>query len=199
MSKKMKGGKKGKNSQNGPAPGTVVWNGPVRMLETGVPNDAIVARLSTVSIGVTGSSSGLVVAGNNLGVTSSSDWASFSNTYDEFRVLGFELDWLPNYPGGNNAVVHASGVRFSTHSADSYVLPNLDVCVQHADWKPFYTGVQFKQEWKMAAEEEAIFQQTSSPAGTLLGQIYAIAPSASSTIAYGQAVVTYAVQFRGRK
>lgn len=195
----MKGGKKGKNSQTGPSPAAVVYNGPVRMMETGVPNDAIVARLATVSIGVTGSANGLQTVANNLGVTASTDWASFANTYDEYRVLGFELDWLPNYPGGNASVVQASGIRFSTHSSDTYTLPNLDVCVQHADWKPFYTGTPFKQEWKMAAEEEAVFYATASPNSTLLGQIFATAPSATSTSAYGQAVVTYAVQFRGRK
>jgi hypothetical protein len=196
---KNSGKSKMRTAKSGPAPGVAVYNGPVRVADTSLPNDTIVARLSYVNPNQSGGSTGLQQGCNNLGVTTTTDWASYVNLYDEYRVLGFELDWLPHFPGGNAAVVHASGVRFSTHSADTFVAPTLDVAVQHADWSPFYTGVPFKMEWKMSSLEEAAYYATGTPATAQLGALFATAPSASSTTAYGNAIVTYAVQFRGRK
>jgi len=196
---KNRGKTKNKAAASGPAPGVAVFNGPVRMPEPSRPNDTITVRMSYVNTSLTGGSGGVQVATNNLQVTTCTDWASYAATYSEYRVLGFALEYLPNYPGGNAAVVHASGIRFTDHSSDSFVQPTLDVCVQHANWLPFYTGVSFKEEWKMASLEEATFFATAVPDTVLRGQVYATAPGASSSSSYANAVITFAVQFRDRK
>lgn len=197
MAKKKAGKSKSTGSTN-PNADVVVWTGNVRQPTTGLPNDAIVARLSNVST-VSGGATGVIIAINNLGVTNCTDWASYANEYDEFRVLGFELDYLPHYPGGNATVVHSAGFRVETHSSDALTGQTNDTLVQRSDWMPFYTGVAFKEQWKMDGTEEAQYLSTGSPGSVVLGTIYAGAFGASSTSQYGLAVGTFAVQFRGRK
>jgi len=195
---KKNGKQKGKSTSIVPSD-AVIYHGPIRNVATDIPNDAIIIRMSIAYSSITGGSTGLVVSLNNTQVSTLSEWASYAALYEEYRVLGFEMDYLPNYPGGNSAVVHGSGVRFTTHSSDTFVTPSLATCVQHANWKPFYSGVQFKEEWKMASIEEAGFYNTSNPSTLLLGECFAIAPTCSSTSAYGQIIGTFVVQFRGRK
>lgn len=197
MAKKSKGTK-----ASGPDPSAVKYNGAIRGGAGIMPDDTIVARLS-LSNSVTGSASlGVSMGVNNIGVTSSSDWAGFAATYGEFRVLGFQLDYLPYYPGGNAAVTHAAGFRIDTHSNDTLANLTVDQMVQHADWVAIHTGEKFSAAWKMDSEEEAAFLATASPpSGTtgLLGSVYAGIPGATSASTYGLAVYTYVVQFRDRK
>lgn len=194
-----KNGRKTKNSSGqGPSPDTVVYRGPIRGGVGSVPDDTVVARVSLNNNPV-GSAGGINYSANNLGVTSCSDWASFAATYGEFRIVGFEVDYLPNYPGGNAAVVHSAGFRFATHNSDSFVTPNIDTCIQHADWVMIHTGSNFRAEWKMASEEEAGFNSTASPPTTVAGSIFVNFPYATTASVYGIFVCTWMVQFRDRK
>lgn len=198
MAKTKAGKKKVSEGAGGPAPDVVVWNGNVRNPKPAVPNDAIVVRLALVN-GVAGGTTGVSVSTNNTVVASCPEWTQYAGLYDEYRVLGFELDWLPYYPGGNNAVVHASGLRIGTHSSDTYVNPTFSVLSSHSNWMPFYTSVSFREQWHMSSEEEGVYLNTSTSTPPLLGTLIAYAPDASSTGRYGLAVATFAVQFRGRK
>lgn len=199
MTKTKRGKQNTRNSANGPSPDAVVWNGNVRDPSASVASDAIVARLSYVGTAL-GGTGGIGQAVNNVTVSTVSDWAGYAATYDEYRVLGMELDYLPNYPGGNSAVVHAAGFGVTTHSTDSFVSPSVDSLVQRSNWRPFYTSVAYKEQWHMASIEEAGFVSTAQ-AGTapLLGTIALFAPGATTASSYGYFVGTFAVQFRGRK
>lgn len=198
---KKTGTKTGNNAKN-PSPNALVYTGAIRGGAGAQPDDAITVRLSYASY-ISGASSGFTLAVNNLGVTTATDWLSYANTYDEFRVLGFEMDWLPYWMGGNTgpsgAVTHSAGLRFVTHSADALVNPTADQAVQHADWVPAHTGERFKSMWKMSGADEAAFQNTASPPSVLLGSIYCAFPAAAYNGTYGIQVATYLVQFRGRK
>jgi len=186
-----------KGTKQSPGPSTVMYRGPIRGGDGAVPDDAITTRMS-YNISTTGGTSWLYAVYNTT-VSSCPDWASFISTYGEFRILGFEMDYLPHYPGGNTTVVHGSGVRYITHSSDSTSGITMNSAVGHADWKPIHTGERFKAIWRMASEEESQYQSTAAPSSTILGGIAAYVPTASSTAAYGNLVITYLVQFRDRK
>lgn len=197
----MTSGRKGRPGKRGvPGPEVVQYRGPIRESGGSVPDDGVIVRLSLAN-NATGTTGGMYYATNNLGVTSASDWANMSATFDEYRVLGFELDYLPNAPEGNSTFAHSAGFKFVTHSADAYVNPSIDVCVQHADWKPVHTGDYFNCVWKMAGVEEAMFISTAAPSTQVLGSIFATFPFATtaSSSVYGIFVNTWVVQFRGRK
>lgn len=180
-------------------PATIVYNGVVRGNGLAVPDDTITARLSFTGA-VTGGSTGALYAFSTLTLPASTDWPSYANTYSEYRILGFELDYLPHYPGGNSAVIQGAGMGITIHSSE-VIAPGatLDQFCQHADWKSFYTSTEFNMQWKMSSVEEAVFESTASPPSVSKGSIGILAPSATTGGAYGYYVVTYLVQFRDRK
>lgn len=200
MTKTKTAKKKTRDAAAGPSSAAVVWRGPIRAPRDGTVSDAITVRLSYVNA-LQGGVGGVGYAANNISVNTATDWAGYAAVYDEYRVLGFQTDFLPHFPGGNGSgVLHGAGFSLTTHSADSFVGPSEDVLVQHADWKPFYTSAAFKEQWNMDGMEEAAFLNVAS-AGTapLLGTIVFVAKTATSAISYGWVVTTFAVQFRGRK
>jgi hypothetical protein len=147
---------------------------------------------------LSGGTTGLQSSAGTASVASCSDWAGYRQNYDEFRVLGFTMDYLPHTDQGSSQLVQGSGLVISTHNAtDPSPFTSLQQMVQYADWKPFYTGKSMKTEWKMSSTEEAQFASTqSSPASQ--GFIVGFVPTASSTGTYGNWILTFAVQFRGR-
>lgn len=200
MTKTKTAKKKARNSAAGPSSAAVVWRGPIRTPRDGTVSDAITIRLSAVNA-LVGSANGVGYAANNTAVNTCTDWAGYAAVYDEYRVLGFQVDFLPHFPGGNGAgAIHGAGFSLTTHSADSFVGPSEDVLVQHADWKPFYTSAAFKEQWNMDGLEEAAFLNVASAGSPpLLGTIVFVAKTATSAVSYGWVALTYAVQFRGRK
>lgn len=197
MVSKRKAGKQ--RPPKAPAPGATVYSGPIRQQTQGTVDDAVVVRMSYPAT-VAGTTNGVQMAANNSSLTSCTDWAAYANLYDEYRVLGFSLGYYPHQDPGNSSLVHGAGFRFDTHSSETFVLPTPDVCVQHADWKIAYTGRQFVHQWKMDGIEESVFLNTASAASApLLGTINVTIPNATTASQYGIAVVTYAVQLRGRK
>lgn len=177
----------------------VTYNGPIRTPNQAIPNDDIVVRVSGSFATANGGVNGLVLSASTIQVKDTPDWSSYAATYTEYRVLGMQILFLPHYIGGSTAVVQGAGAGFSVHNTDTAVLPTLQEVIQHADWKPFHSGREYKAEWKMSSTEEADFISTTSPSSVQLGQLYAVAPNATSTISYGIAILTYVVQFRDRR
>jgi hypothetical protein len=191
------GKKKSNASGAAPGPSAVVYKGPIRTKEQGTPNDLITVRLSN-TYPQTGSSVGLQFAVSNSNVISSGDWSNYVGAYDEHRVLGFEVDWMPNAGAGSTQYVQSTGFRISTHAPTNPTpFTSLQTMVQYADWQEFNTGKSSKTMWKMASTEEAQFVPTSGTPGAQ-GFICVFAPYATSTTVYGVASVTWVVQFRGR-
>lgn len=196
----MAKGKAGKNKNTRiPSASAVVYRGPVRTPNQATPNDVTVARLTGSFAAVNGGPNGLQIAANTIQVKDTPDWPSFAAVYSEYRVLGMQLLFLPHFIGGSTAVVHAAGAGFSVHNADTAVLPTLQEVIQHANWKPFHTGKEYMAEWKMSSVEEADFISTTTPTNIQFGQLFATAPTATSTGSYGSVILTYAVQFRDRR
>jgi len=192
--------KKGKAGAKGVSQAVVVYNGSIRSHQkSGVVDDACIVNLSYSTAGI-GSSVGLQFAVATNSVTTCGDWAGYVSLYDEFRVLGYQVDWLPNAGSGSTQYVQSAGLRTSTHNpTNPGPFTSLGTQAQYADWEYFNTGERSTTRWKMCSTEEAQFLSTSGTPGAA-GWINVFAPYATSTsTAYGVVLVTYAVQFRGRK
>lgn len=183
---------------NGPSEAVVTYKGPIRRGPGAIVDDMVVATLSAPN-SATGGPTGVTQAINNLGVSSCTDWASYASVYDEFRVLAFCVEYLPHYPGGNSTVIHSAGTRFTTHSSETFVNPSVDAQIQHGDWVAIHSGERYKAEWRMNAQEEAVFATTTSLPSAVQGSIYSSMLNATSAVSYGLFINTWLVQFRGRK
>lgn len=182
-----------------PDASAMVYKGSIRAVNSGLVKDDIVATMSFAQFSG-GSAVGLQNYQSASNITSCSDWSSFATTFDEYRILGFELDWIPSTDAGNASVVHSAGLAITTHSpANPFPFTAISTMAAYADWKPFNTGKPLRLEWKMQSSEEAQFVTTSTTINQ--GFIGFWAPYATTTASnsYGMLVVTYKVQFRGRK
>jgi len=195
MTKTKTGKKKNRSS---PDESAIVYRGPIRVPDKGVPDDVVTQTFTAAFTNANGGSLGLQNYYSTNQVTSASDFSSSVATYDEMRVLGFEVTYYPHFECGNNAVAHSAGYMVSTHNPNNPgPFTSLNTMAGYQNWKPFNTAKVCRMEWKMASTEEAQFYPTSSPPQS--GWIYMFAPAATSTGNYGFISVTYLVQFRGRK
>ncbi len=185
------------------------YRGPVRDAETDRDEHKIDVVMH-VGFTVTTNGSGqifTVAAVNPSAVftaTEAQGWTALAALYDEYRVLGLELEWITKYypdssdaPGGAqligplySVVDKADGTALTTvASAFEY-----ESCHAHPLWGP---GSNWKREWRMSGAEEAAFVSTSAPA--TIGSIKLAATSLTASIDYGVLFATLLVQFRGRK
>lgn len=198
---KSKAGKQSQKGNNaaGPPSSVVKYTGTIRGKGVdGTVNDAIVETMSFAQF-ATGSSVGLQNYQTATNISNCGDWSSFVAVYDECRILGIELDWFPNTGAGSTSVAHSAGLAVSTHSPiNPFPFTSISTMSDYA-WKPFHTGKPLKLVWKMDSTEEAQFVPTSGVVSQ--GALGFWAPYATTTAsnAYGMIVVSFKVQFRGRK
>lgn len=134
------------------------------------------------------------------GLLSTSDWTSYANVYQEFRVLAMELRYMPFFNGSYDAaLVQGSGATDVVHIPLSTPPASLDEVVQHVTWSPFRTSTPFKKTWKMFGVEESTFGNVTNAIAINHGGITFFCDSLTPNIDYGRGVVTYLVEFRGRK
>lgn len=191
-------GKKNKSNsgkQEKPSDSLVIYRGPIVTRDVGVADDSVVELLTYVT-SISGGTLGVqYYVGTNPSIATG--WASFAARYDEYRVLGLQLEYWPHYPGGNAAVSHSAGFGVVTHSAvNPFPFTSVTNMVGYDDWTPYQTSSHWKGQWRMAATEEAQYVSTASPIQT--GYIGFFAPTASSTGTYGYTTIAFRIQFRGR-
>lgn len=185
-------------SRNSPSETAIVYNGPIRVMDKGIADDSVTQTFTAAFTNATGGTLGLQNYYSTAQVSSASDFASSANTYDEMRVLGFEVTYHPHFELGNSQVSHSAGFMISTHNPNNPgPFTSLNTMAGYQNWVPFNTAKVCKMDWKMASTEEAQFYPSSSPPQS--GWIYMFAPAATNTGNYGFISVTYRVQFRGRK
>lgn len=177
---------------------SLTFRGPIRAPSAGVVTDDAIVRMSFAGY-PTGTSVGMQNYYSTANVSSCTDWTNLAAVYDEYRVLGYEIDYFPSYSGGNASVVQCAGLAITTHQPNNpFPFTSIGTMAGYQDWKPFDTGKPLKLEWKMDSVEEAQFASTT---GTLpvFGYTGYWAPYATSTSQYGIQLLTYVVHFRGRK
>jgi len=182
-----------------PPPSAIVYTGSVRDASTGgIPNDAVTIHMSFINT-MTGGSVGLQNYYGMVNCTNCSDWSKYAGLYDEYRVLGMQVEYWPNALDGSTQVIQSAGMSVATHSTSNpFPFTSLSVIGDYGTVQPFYTGKPCKLIWKMASTEESQFTPTASSGSQ--GYVGFWAPNATTTSsgAYGYALVSFAVQFRGR-
>lgn len=134
------------------------------------------------------------------GLLSSSDWLFYADLYQEYRVLALELQYMPFFNGSYDAaLVQGAGAVNTVHIPLASLPTSLDEVVQHVTWSPFKTSNSFKKDWKMFGVEEATFVQTNAVALSNHGGVTFYCDGLTPNIDYGRGVVTYLVEFRGRR
>lgn len=152
-------------------------------------------------------------------VTSATDWSSYKALYQEFRVVGLMLKFVPKYEnafGGNQTLAGASpsvggpGIpnevtplfMCKTHSsAVSGALTTLDQASNHFDSKMIAVNRPLSCSIKMVETDEAQWQSTNSGTTGTFGIKTFLnwqTLGATDVVNWGTMFEYFAVQFRGR-
>jgi len=177
------------------------YSGPVRLNTfDGQDSRPIKANLSySFTVGSDGSGRAVNII-NSPGLTSTSDISSYADVYQEFRVLAMELHYMPFFNGTyDSSVLQGAGAVCTVHVPLSTPPGFLNEVVQHATWSPFRTSVPFKKHWKMFGVYEATFSDIANVSTINHGGIAFYCSDLTPSTDYGRGVVTYLVEFRGRK
>ncbi len=176
---------------------STIYGGPVR-LPTGGGLDKRTTR-ANVSVATTMSTSaGGTAAGTfSSDPGSTTDWSSLSAIYQEYRVLGFEVEYVPyeTVPVSGSRTPGAGAMDY-VHYAGATTPASLDGLLQNANHTSFHTHRPAKVTWRMRGVEEATWQKMSvaQDHGSIRWYIDGLTASAS----YGRFFVTYLVELRGR-
>lgn len=131
-------------------------------------------------------------------VTSCTDWTSFANVYQEYRVVGMEVKWLNRYNSTfSTSAAPGFGAMAVYHTPTIPTPVSIDEVVQNANHKLWNTGRPLTIQWRARGTEEMAWASTASSSSHGGIQIYAEGCTASSL--YGCWILTFTVEFRGRK
>lgn len=174
------------------------YSGPV-VLPTGGGLDNRTTRLNvSIAVDCTTNSAGKASGTFTSSPVSTSDWAPIQSVYQEYRVLGFEVEYIPWFTvpqvGG---VLPSVGAFDAVHYSAASTPTSRDMLLQNAYHKIWHSHKPLKITWKARGTEE--MQWVEAGVGNDNGSIrwYMDGLSASST--YGIFTVTYLVELRGRR
>jgi hypothetical protein len=190
-------GKQMGRDKSNPSSAVVVYRGPIHTSKP-LASDTATVRLA-VNFNVTGSSVGYSGYAGTGGVTGSADWSRFAGIYDECRIMGMEMQYVPNAINCTQVVQSAGFTNVTNNPTNPGPFTSLSQVIGYEDWRASNSGQPFRRVWRMSSTEEAQFVSTSSTPASQ-GWINIWFPNATTTgsAAYGFIIVTYVVQFRGR-
>lgn len=177
----------------------MAFTGPIHLpTRDGLDDKGIRANLTFAT--VLNSNGSAVIAGYvaSSDVTACSDWTSFASTYQEYRVLGFEVKYANHYNGAfSTTVIQRTGAMCTNHVSTISSPTTLDEVVQAADHKPWRTAAPLTITWRARGTEELAFTPTS--ATSTHGGVKYYSDVGTPSVAYGVLFVTFCVEFRSRK
>lgn len=196
----MKGkANRGHASSTNPSASATIYRGPLRTPIADGDN-----QTTTVMISATGSlttNGGGVATGIKTtgGVTETSEWASWSALYQEWRVLAFEWSFNPTHRDAyvTSDQVPALGAAAIFHQPSYTQATSVAELVNNRTFKEFNTARPLTLHWKMSGPDESTFQRVADAASYGGVDYYADGGTASTTM--GRFFVRYLVQFKGRK
>lgn len=131
-------------------------------------------------------------------VTSSTDWSSFANVYQEYRVVAMEVKWLNRFNSTYTSTISPGfGAMAVYHVPTVPTAVSIDEVVQNANHKLWNTGRPLTIQWRARGTEEMAWMTTASSASHGGIQVYAEGCTASTLL--GCWILTFTVEFRGRK
>lgn len=196
MKKNSKGAivvKKGKPKVREPSPNSLSYNGPIAVphaKEQAISNTVVLfdcLDFQTTMAGVMNASYG-----------SQPDfapkWSSFSALWEEFRVLGWKVHYVPSnrYTRGT---VYTAPIVGVVDRKDAAPLSSYAEASGYESARILSLDTPWTVEVKMQNAEEAQFMPTDSPSSHTYIKFYGDVLSSSTK--YGKVFISYLVQFRG--
>lgn len=179
-----------------------------RSFGSGLPADNKIVR-ATIHGAATISSNGAGIINTAItmdpSVIAGTDWADFSSTYDEFRVIGAEISLVSLF---QNSITAANNLYVLAFDNDSTVTPSSystalqystsdssSVIFQHSGGK-----LKVKTYWRPSSGTDTPINwvDVATPSGSA-GCILMYAESLNLSAAYLATSVRYFVEFRGRR
>jgi hypothetical protein len=143
---------------------------------------------------VDGSGIGANVYGSSP--SSSQQWSSLNDVWDEFRVLALKVEFSRTFASGStNYVWKPMMVVCDRNDATALNSYNTTSRFESLEMHPG-ASEKWSKMMAMIGVEDSGFQSTDSPSSVYWIKTYTFGNSASFTI--GTVVTTYLVQFRGR-
>lgn len=174
------------------------YRGPLHLRSGGLDQRVTRANVvlqSNASTSVTGKINGFWISSD---VTSCTDWSSFANVYQEYRVVGLEVKWFNRYNDTYSATVTPGyGAQSVWHTPVVPTPTSTDEVLQNANNKLWNTNRPLTMEWRARGTEEMVWTPITSTSSH--GGIQYYAENAIASTNYGMWVVTFCVEFRGRK
>ncbi len=133
--------------------------------------------------------------------SSSSDWADFSSTYDEFRIIGVKMIAAPIQFG----VAVNGGLIATAFDNDSAANPGSFTAVQQYSNSKYFSAVNSMNPisftwWRpvKGADTPIIWDDVANPS-TSLGSVVFYASGLSASTNYASLALEFYVEFRGRR
>lgn len=197
MANKMR---RSRRSRRGPANDLTPYRGSIRLPNSsGLDPRTIKENLTLIYTATANGSGELRDYCSTSTVSSALDWSSFVDTYSEFRVLGIRVEFHNSYnnsydPGRGNF----AGLMASVHTPLSGPPGSAGDVGQYVNWKTLRSGAPCVHEWRARGVEEMLFSSTTAVLpnhGGLIWYCNQLNPGTD----YGQYVITFLVEFRGRR
>jgi hypothetical protein len=194
MPKKKKSGKSKGGKEELPT-SAIVYRGPVQVRKGKEDADLVTTVLNYTTFVYSDSSGKFVYVWGNAPVNGQ-DWASLAASYAEYRTLAMKLDYFPanRY---SKITTACTPIGVVVDRASATVLSTYLAAVGSSSFRMESLEDPWSRTVHMSGVEEAEFLSTS--AATDLVWIKTYGELNATTSLYGLVVVTYRVQFRGRK
>jgi hypothetical protein len=201
-----KSGTKRKFNEAGPSDRVLDYRGPLK-IPRGIEQDQPVLANLFVQLALASGAGGVIATEYDDGMSAYAGWGAYSANYDEYRVLGIQVEYFPNNRYSKTTVTctpvfsvvdrDSTGVLTSATQATSYescrILSLEDPWTDRRD----YAGSACQPiQLHMRGVRDAAYITTATTTPTKAIKLYASGLSVSTT--YGLIFVTALVQFRGK-
>lgn len=130
------------------------------------------------------------------------DWSACIDLFDEYKVCGHKIQFVPHVPAGNSVLIDYRPVYviFDSNSISSPV-STVNECLQYENLKV----MNLFRPWKLYTRVPKVttpnnmlgYQPTSSPIDA--GRLVCFADNLDPSQFYGDIIITHYIKFRARK
>jgi len=152
---------------------------------------------------------GVINAVYDQTMTTANAWTHLAASYDEFRVLAFQVEFFPNNRYTKVTTLCTPLVGVVDRDSNGALL-SFAAGFQYASARmlsledPWTDAKEYKGssvpalKWKMDSVEDAVFLTTAAPTPTIKGAIKLYGQNLTASTTYGIVLQRFIVQFRGR-
>jgi len=183
-------------------PSAVSFKGPIRTKADHTETDLhTVVALSDGNLASDSSGNIFVVFTSNPnspggGLGAVAGWANLAGSFDEYRVLGFELHYIPYDKFNRGVSVFTVPLMVVTDYDSAAALTGYSQADQYSSSKTCSLDENWKYTVRMNGIENSVFISTLAPSPMFF--IKTCGTGATVTTSYGKVFVRYRIQFRGR-